>query len=249
MIMATFIETGHAKNVANFEQLTSFIVGWGTTYNPSKATLKIAAMQALLTNAKNVVSVVNSSLPPNKNAVTARETAFKPLSKLATRIMNAVIATDTTPEVDENVKTLIRKIQGKRAEAKKTEEELKTLAEEGKETKNVSSSQMSYDSRLDSFDKLIKLLTSIPLYAPNEAELKVTALTTLYNDLRTKNTAVVTTLVPLSNARITRNDLMYKENIGLVDIALDSKSYIKSAFGGTSPQYKQVSKLKFTSPR
>lgn len=247
--MATFIETGHAKNVANFEQLTSFIAGFGTAYNPSKASIKLAAMQTLLANAKNVVGVVNSSLPATKNAVSARETAFKPLSKLATRIMNAVIATDTTPEVDENVKTLIRKIQGKRAEAKKTEEELKTLAEEGKVTKNVSSSQMSYDSRLDSFDKLIKLLTSIPLYAPNEAELKVTALTTLYNDLKTKNTAVVTTLVPLSNARITRNDLMYKENTGLVDIALDSKAYIKSAFGGTSPQYKQVSKLKFTSPR
>ncbi len=243
--MATFIETGHAKNVANFEQLTSFIAGFGTAYNPSKASIKLAAMQTLLTNAKNVVGVVNSSLPANKNAVSARETAFKPLSKLATRIMNAVIATDTTPEVDENVKTLIRKIQGKRAEAKKSEEELKTLAEEGKETKNVSSSQMSYDSRLDSFDKLIKLLTSIPLYAPNEAEIKVTALTALYNDLKTKNTAVITTQVPLSNARIIRNDLLYKEITGLVDIALDSKTYIKSAFGATSPQYKQISKLQF----
>ena len=45
------------------------------------------------------------------------------------------------------------------------------------------------------------------------------------------------------------NDLMYKTNTRMVDIALDSKAYIKSAFGGTSPQYKQVSKLKFTSPR
>lgn len=43
------------------------------------------------------------------------ESGFKPLSKLATRIMNAVIATDTTSEVNENVKALVRKIQGKRA--------------------------------------------------------------------------------------------------------------------------------------
>ena len=42
---------------------------------------------------------------------------------------------------------------------------------------------------------------------------------------------------------------MYKANTRMVDIALDSKAYIKSAFGGTSPQYKQVSKLKFTSTR
>jgi hypothetical protein len=104
---------------------------------------------------------------------------------------------------------------------------------------------MSYDSRLDNFDKLIKLLTSVTLYAPNEADLKVTALTTLYNDLKAKNTAVVAATTPLSNARISRNDILYKANTGLVDIALDTKTYIKSLYGATSPQYKQVSKLEF----
>ena len=45
---------------------------------------------------------------------------------------------------------------------------------------------------------------------------------------------------PLSNARISRNDILYKANTGLVDIALDTKTYIKSLYGATSPQYKQV---------
>jgi hypothetical protein len=98
---------------------------------------------------------------------------------------------------------------------------------------------------LDNLDKLIKLLTSITLYVPNEADLKVTALSTLYDDLKSKNTAVVKTATPLSNARISRNDIMYKASTGLVDIALDTKSYIKSLYGATSPQYKQVSKLEF----
>ena len=31
----------------------------------------------------------------------------------------------------------------------------------------------------------------------------------------------------------------------MVDIALDTKTYIKSLYGATSPQYKQVSKLEF----
>ena len=105
---------------------------------------------------------------------------------------------------------------------------------------------MSYDSRLDNLDKLIKLLASVPQYAPNEADLKVTALTALYNDLKAKNLAVINTEVPLNNARITRNDIMYKENIGLVDIALDIKTYIKSVYGATSPQFKQISGLKFS---
>ena len=247
--MASTSETGHAKNVANFDELLSFVTGYGAVYNPSKATIKLTALQTLATNAKNAINAVNAALPAYSNAVSAREVAFEPLSKLSTRILNALKATDTTTQVDESATTLVRKIQGKRATPKLTEEEKTAAKAEGTETKEVSSSQMSYDSRLDSFDKLIKHLTSIPLYAPNEADLKVATLTTMLNDLKAKNTAVVATLVSLSNARIARNDLMYKANTGMLDIALDSKAYIKSAFGATSPQYKQVSKLKFTSPR
>ena len=58
--------------------------------------------------------------------------------------------------------------------------------------------------------------------------------------------AILNAKIPLNNARISRNDTMYKENIGLVDVATDVKTYIKSVFGATSPQYKTVSILKFT---
>ena len=243
--MASTSETGHAKNVANFDELLSFVTGYGAVYNPSKATIKLTALQTLATSAKNAINAVNAALPAYSNAVSAREVAFEPLSKLSTRILNALKATDTTTQVDESATTLVRKIQGKRATPKLTEEEKTAAKAAGTETKEVSSSQMSYDSRLDSFDKLIKLLTSITLYAPNEADLKVTALTTLYNDLKMKNTAVLTATTPLSNARISRNDILYKENVGLIDIAFDTKTYIKSIYGATSPQYKQVSKLQF----
>jgi len=243
--MTSTSETGHAKNAANFDDLISFVTGYGVTFNPSKASIKLVALQTLSTSAKNAIIAVNAALPAYSNAVAAREVAFAPLSKLMTRVMNALKATDTTDQVDDSAKTLVRKIQGTRATAKKTDEEKATLAAEGKVTKEISASQMSYDSRLDSVDKLIKLLTSITLYAPNEADLKVTALTTLYNDLKAKNTAVVTATTPLSNARISRNDIMYKANTGLVDIALDTKTYIKSIYGATSPQYKQISKLEF----
>jgi hypothetical protein len=243
--MTSTTETGHAKNVANFDDLISFVTAYGATYNPSKATIKLTALQTLSTNAKNAISAVNATMPALSNAVAAREVAFEPLNKLITRVSNAIKATDTTEQVDENVKTLVRKIQGTRAKPKATEEEKAAAAAEGKVIKDISSSQMSFDSRLDHFDKLIKLLTSLTLYAPNEAELKVTALTALYTDLKTKNSAVVNATAPLSNARITRNDILYKANTGLVDIAIDTKTYIKSVFGASSPQYKQVSGLEF----
>jgi hypothetical protein len=50
--MASTSETGHAKNVANFETLISFCAGYGATYNPSKANLKVPALQTQLASCK-----------------------------------------------------------------------------------------------------------------------------------------------------------------------------------------------------
>ena len=245
--MASTSETGHAKNVANFEKLIAETSAFGENFNPSKATLKLPALNTQLATAKAAIAAVNSAEPAYKNAVSARDAAFAPLGKLITRINNALKASDTTVQEDESALTLVRKLQGRRATAKKTEDEKKALAAEGKEVVEISSSQMSFDSRLDNFDKLIKLLSSIPAYAPNEPDLKVEALTALYNDLKAKNMAVINAETPLSTARIARNEVLYKQNTGIVDITVDVKNYVKSVFGATSPQYKLISNLKFTS--
>jgi len=78
--------------------------------------------------------------------------------------------------VDDNVKTLTRKIHGVKATSKLTDEEKKALAADGKAAKEISASQMSFDSRLENFDKLIQQLASIPEYAPNKPELQVSSL-------------------------------------------------------------------------
>jgi hypothetical protein len=42
---------------------------------------------------------------------------------------------------------------------------------------------------------------------------------------------------------------LYADGTGLVDLALLVKKYIKSLFGADSPQYEQISGLKFRRPR
>jgi DNA repair exonuclease SbcCD ATPase subunit len=244
--MASTSELGHNRNAINFDTLIINCTSYGTSYNPSKASLKIPALQAQSTLAKNSIAAMNSLAPAYKNAVSARVSAFKSFDKLITRVNNALKASDTSQQVDESAQTIIRKLQGRRATPKKSDEQKKVASEAGKEIVEISTSQMSYDSRLDNLDKLIKLLASVPQYAPNEADLKITALTTLYNDIKAKNLAVISAEIPLNNARIARNDIMYKENVGLFDIALDIKTYIKSVYGATSPQFKQISGLRFS---
>lgn len=243
--MASTSETGHNKNVVNFETLIINCNSFAPTYNPSRIALKIPTMQTQLTQAKNSLVALNTTEATYKNAVLARKTSFSILDKLITRVNNSLKASDTPKQIDELAQTIVRKLKGKRATPKKSEEEKKEALDAGKEIVEISTSQMSYDSRLDNFDKLIKLLTSIPQYTPNEADLKVSYLITLYNDLKAKNLAVINAELTLSNTRISRNDIMYKETTGLVDVASDVKIYIKSLFGATSQQYKQITSLKF----
>ena len=174
--MTSTSETGHAKNVANFDQLISSATSLGTQYNPLRPEIQLQALQTLAVSARASLNGVNSAFPAFSNAIAAREVKFAPLSKLATRLLNAVKSTTTTATVDDNVKTLTRKIHGVKATSKLTDEEKKALAADGKAAKEISASQMSFDSRLENFDKLIQQLASIPEYAPNKPELQVSSL-------------------------------------------------------------------------
>jgi hypothetical protein len=77
--MASTSETGHSKNVANFEDLISFCTGYGASYNPSKAAIQIASLNTLRTNALSSISGVTSSKTAFSNATNARQAAFEPL--------------------------------------------------------------------------------------------------------------------------------------------------------------------------
>ena len=50
----------------------------------------------------------------------------------------------------------------------------------------------------------------------------------------------------LAHTRLTRNQSRYDDTNGLAKTAPDIKRYLKSVFGATGPQYKQISGLKLT---
>lgn len=244
--MAITSDISHSKNVTNFESLISAVINFGPSYNPSKDSLKLPALQSLLTSAKNALTELKNANSANSIAIDERELAFKPTKALFTRVNNALIASGSSMQADETAKTIFRKLQGKRASAKISDEDKKALETEGVVVNQISASQMGYDDRVDNLEKLISLLQSIPEYNPNEEDLKITSLQALQVDLKTKNNEEVKTRLVAESARGHRNDLLYTPLTGLVDIASDTKAYIKSVFGVSSTQYKMVSKLRFT---
>ena len=246
--MPAINETGHAKNVANFEDLISFCTGY-PTYNPTATSLSLASLGIKLTNARTALNAVIAAQTTFNNAVNVRKTEFDDLRPLATRIVNAFEACGADAEKVKDAKTINRKIQGKRATTKDTTPTDGNPADTPPSGSSISASQQSYDQLMEHFAKLINLLTTIPAYAPNETDINLTALATKLGVLQTTNSAVSNTYTAWSNSRIAREETMYSPLTGLVLLATNVKKYIKSLFGAGSPQYQQVNNINFKTIR
>jgi len=245
--MPSTSETGHAKNVANLEDLISFCTGYGATYNPSKDALTIAKLTDLQTNAKASLQQAKTTKTGFDNATNARQLAFKDLKPLATKVVNALSVSGATDLAVADAKTINRKIQGAKANGDTKKPTTPAAPNAPAPTdKTISTSQQSYDSLIDHFTKLIEAVSQDANYKPNEKELQTATLQTKLDGLKISNTGLVNTYTSWSNARINRNTILYNPLTGLVQTALEVKKYVKSVFGASSPQFKQVSKLEFT---
>ena len=242
--MASVSETGHAKNVANLQDLISFVTGYGATYNPTKNALKLPQLTALATASQTSLADVITKNTAYNNKVNERVNAFSGLKALSTRLVNALETTDATAQVIKDAKGFNRKLQGKRASTATTPIDPNTPA-----PATISTSQQSYDQQIQHLAGLTSVLISEPSYAPNETALATATLTALQANLTAKNNEVATAYTNISNSRISRNETLYTSDNGIFETASEVKKYIKSVFGASSPQYNQVSGIKFSKPK
>lgn len=240
--MASTSETGHAKNVANFDRLISFCTGYGATYNPVKDSLTISKLNELADLAKTHLQDTKITKAEFDIRTNDRQNAFKELRPLSTKITNALSGVGASEAIIKDAQTINKKIQGARSTSNKP---IPTDTQPTASEKTISTSQQSYDSLIDHFAKYIELLTQEPLYTPNEADLQIPNLQLRLTAMKNANTATIDTYTAWSNARITRNQTLYNPLTGIVRTASDVKKYVKSVYGATSPQYKQISDLQF----
>lgn len=239
--MPSTSETGHAKNIANFQDLIAFVTEFGAMYNPSKAALKLTTLQSKVDAEQAKLSAVVDKTTEYNNAVNERFEAFKDLRNLTTRLVNSLSTTDASDQTIADAKGFNRKIQGKKASGVAATPALPT----DPAPKTISSSQQSYDQLTQHLSGLLSVLQSETSYAPNEAELKTASIKAKVTDMTKKNNLVGTKYAAISNARVARDKGLYTEKTGLVPIALEVKDYVKSVYGFKSPEYKQVSSIKF----
>lgn len=252
--MSTTYEGGHAKNVAALQKLIQLYTQFGTGYSPATPEITLTALNTLYTNANGALTNVKNTYNDWKNATNAREIAFSPLKNLATQLYNILQSSGANKQTLADFLSLVHKIRGEKIPkseppAKETEKAANLPNDPPVEVTvplTKSSAQLSFDNMVEHFDKMIKLLATVPSYAPVENAFKVATLNAQLVSLRTINNTANDAYLKLVMARISRNKIFYGENTGILEIARKSKSYVKAKFGSASQEYKAASSIKFS---
>jgi ribosomal protein S11 len=231
-------ETGHAINLANFQTLITYCSGYGATYNPVIDAIKIRQLQAKYDLASQKLSEAAAKKALLNTAVNERIVGFEGLEILCTKVTNAFAVSGATIGDIKDLQTINKKIQS--PAKKKT-----PVSKEGTEGDSISTSQQSYDSKINFFINFIQFLEAKPTYEPNEVELKVPALQTKLEGMQEKNANYDNAFFNYNQQLNSRNNEMYNPTTGLVQASKDVKKYIRSVFGASSPQFKQLNSIEF----
>jgi hypothetical protein len=245
--MTSTSNSGHNSNVTNFQNLINCCSGYGSTYNPGTNTLQLLQLQMLLANSQGCMLNVYNNYTAYKNATNDREILFDSTQPLAKKVMATLKSCGVAKQTIADAETINRLIQGRRAKLTKADagktELTEVSAEAGKKT--ISVSRQTFGDIVEHFTKLSTLLNTIPQYTPNEQDLSVAGLNLFINNLQNSITSVTSTRTGWSNALNARDQILYDDVSGLVDVAKAVQNYVKGVFGSKSAQYKQIAALKF----
>lgn len=234
-------ESGDNKLLGNFAKLIDIATA-DPDYNPSNPRITKTGLQSSLTASQAAVADIGVKSAPNKVAVNECQAEFETLPGIVRGSKNMAKASGADKRIQDDLDTYARKVVGTR-KSEKAKDDPNTPENEA--AASHSASQLSRENQIGNFGNFVTLLSNITSYAPNEAGLKISALQAKVASLKAKYEAVSTTFVPLSQARGTRDQLLYLNEDCVVNTALLVKAYIKAAFGTQSQLYKSIKGLEF----
>ena len=204
----------------------------------------------MYSDCKTNKQLVIDSITPYKTMIGTRSVDFASVPPLSTRILGATKSLELPDESIEEVKVFVRKIRGGRAIALPnvvtTSTDPTNVSEEGTDLKTHSVSQISFTNIVDHMNGIKSVLVGDVLkYIPNETDLTTTSLSTFIEKLANDNKGCDAAFYTLNNARTKRNKGLYTDKSGMLSVAAAVKEYFKSAFGATSSQYRQITKITF----
>jgi hypothetical protein len=234
--MASVSETGHYVNLENFKLIIERITGFGADYAPLTDKIKIPNMTNQWSVADGLHQAYIVSLEATRLPVNGREDLFDVMTDRVKKSLNLNMSTNATKRSKKDAKGWADKITGNNIRVKKLEDGTP-------DPKSVSNSQKSFTKRADNFKHLVEIYKSDGNYATNEVDISTAKLLLLLDDINASNTLIAELITDATLKRIARNESLYMEETGIIDVSLACKSYVKSKYGARSAVAKTVTSI------
>jgi hypothetical protein len=231
--MSSTSETGHAVNIANFKLIIERCTEFGAIYNPPNPDITITNMTTKWNEVSSSHSNYLVKLEETKLPINNREILFERLDKTVRRTVNLYDSTKASLQSKKDAKGLLRKITGSNVKIKRLENNLP-------DPNHVSNSQQSFVKKVDNFEQLVELYKTDTNYTPNETALTIASLGTLLNNLKSANNEIGILIAHEITFRTNRNHSLYDIDLGVIDITLACKKYVRGLYGAKSPEARSV---------
>ncbi len=232
----------HVKKTEAFARLIGFCKGYGGIYNPGRPNLQIDALVNQLTETQSAMEQVKVAKTNLDNQVNQRKQKFDALPYLISSILRTLEASGAKPEKLKDARMFVHQIIGSSPQNRApipSDNAAKPKAQR-------SQLQLAYVSKVDSFSKLVKAVSSEPLYQPNEKNFSPAGLEDKIQELDIANREAADARALWSKALIERNAVMYTKEVSMIKTAQAVKKYVRAIFGPNSEQYALVKTLLFT---
>lgn len=231
----------HVKTADAFSKLVGFCTGYGGKYNPGRPNLRIESMLTQLDEVRQSFEVVKNAQANLNNHVNKRKQKYDQLSRLASSILRALEASGAATEKQDHARQFVHQMMGTAPKSRAPIPSDAALPEK----KTQANLQLAYVSKADSFSKLVKAVSTEPLYVVNEPELSPQGLITVVTELEQLNQQVDDARKIWRNTLIARNEVLYTKSLSVYNTALAVKKYVRAIYGHDSSQYAQMKALQF----
>ncbi|MET0751852.1 MAG: hypothetical protein ABWZ66_00640 [Pyrinomonadaceae bacterium] len=245
------METGHEKNVKNFETVIIILVSLGVIYSPSQALILLPALQAKLLEAKDAIAAVDAKEAEKSVAVDEQQEEFLDLDKYAVNIKRTAEVEINDAAFTKDLQSIVNKF---RSPGKRSRTNTSGSAEDedgnGDTRGGRSTSQRSYDMQINHLAAIIALLkTKAGAYKTNDAEYTIAAIETRLAALEAKNNAGKNAGIALGLAQDARDEILYNPDTGVLKLVRLIKLQLARKPGKQSAAYQQINALNFVRKR
>ncbi len=242
--MKTLSETANAQNIKSMEQLSSYLSSYKVNFKSKNLIINNAKLEQLTNNAKEASQKVAVLTNSYCQALINREDTFKLLTTAANSVLKDLNSLDISKDKLNKIYRLVEKVSSfESIENKKLKLLLLEVEESGRYLKEIDNSEKKYTKITLAFALLIDLLESYSNI--DETTIKIDSLKELHNKLITTNRILKEVRSQIINARKGLYNTIYKNNTGLVDVAHDTKVFMRKTYGNNSKEWEKVSSIEF----